>query len=229
MGRMDPGEFADLAQRLDRADTTQHTAEQVVEHARAALGADHGGITLIRGGGRLETIAPSDGLVVKADLLQYDLDEGPCRDASWNGDNALASQDLAADPRWPQWAPQAHHLGIASVLAAELSAADTSKRLGALNLYWTEPARFTSDDLAYISIFAVHAAVALAASMQNAQLNTALDARKVIGQAQGILMERHNLSAEQAFEVLRRYSQDHNLKLRKVAEQLVATRQLPRH
>lgn len=228
MNRMDPQEFAELAQRLSRAETTQHTAEQVIEHACAALNADHGGITLIRGRGRLETIAPSDGLVVKADLLQYDLDEGPCRDASWTGQSALVSQDLAADSRWPQWAPLASQLGISSVLAAELSAAETGKRLGALNLYWTEPAVFTSDDLAYVNIFAVHAAVALAASMQDAQLSTALDARKVIGQAQGILMERHNLSTEQAFEVLRRYSQDHNLKLRIVAEQLVSTRQLPR-
>jgi AmiR/NasT family two-component response regulator len=40
-------------------------------------------------------------------------------------------------------------------------------------------------------------------------------------------MERHNLTDTQAFEVLRRYSQDHNRKLREVAEHLVATRRLP--
>ena len=63
--------------------------------------------------------------------------------------------------------------------------------------------------------------------MELAGLNVALDGRKLIGQAQGILMERHGLEEARAFEVLRRYSQDHNLKLRQVAEYLVATRRLP--
>lgn len=222
----DAQEFADLAQSLTNAGTVQQTADQVVEQALIALGASYGGITLIRGGGRLETMAPSDDIVVKADLLQYDLREGPCHDASWQG-VTLASQDLSADRRWPTWGPQAVALGIGAVLAAELNATETGRRLGALNLYWRESTTFSSDDLAYANIFAVHAAVALANSLRDAQLNTAMDARKVIGQAQGILMERYGLSTEQAFEVLRRYSQDHNVKLRLVAEQLVATRQLP--
>lgn len=221
-----PQEFAELARQLSYAPDTQQTADQVVERARTTLGADHAGLTLIRSGGRLESLACTDELVVKADLLQYELAEGPCHDAAWH-ESTLASQDLAADSRWPRWAPQANNLGICSVLAAELTADDTGKRLGALNLYWEHPTTFTSDDLAFANIFAVHAAIALKASLQNAQLNTALDARNVIGQAQGILMERHNLSNQQSFEVLRRYSQNHNIKLRDVAQQLVDTRQLP--
>lgn len=222
----DAQEFADLAQALTNAGNVQQTADQVVEQALIALGASYGGITLIRSGGRLETMAPSHELVVKADLLQYELHEGPCHDAAWEG-VTLTSQDLAADHRWPEWGSRAGDLGIGAVLAAELNATETGRRLGALNLYWSKPTTFTSDDLAYANIFAVHAAVALATSLRDAQLNTALDARKVIGQAQGILMERYGLTTEQAFEVLRRYSQDHNVKLRLVAEQLVATRQLP--
>lgn len=226
MTERDAQEFAELAQALTNAGSVQQTADEVVEQALIALGASYGGITLIRGGGRLETLAPSDDLVVKADLLQYELREGPCVDAAWQG-RTLASQDLAADCHWPEWGPRAAHLGIGAVLAAELSATETGRRLGALNLYWSTPTTFTSDDLAYANIFAVHAAVALANSLRDAQLSTALDARKVIGQAQGILMERYGLTTEQAFEVLRRYSQDHNVKLRLVAEQLVATRQFP--
>jgi AmiR/NasT family two-component response regulator len=63
--------------------------------------------------------------------------------------------------------------------------------------------------------------------MNEAGLNTALDTRKLIGQAQGILMERYGLDEARAFEVLRRYSQDRNVKLREVAEHLIANRQLP--
>jgi ANTAR domain-containing protein/GAF domain-containing protein len=218
-------EFADLAETLHAAPTPDRTAEQVVSYARQQLDADYGGITLIRRGGRLETIAPTDPLVEQVDILQYELDEGSCRDASWHHET-LASEDLAVDPRWPRWAPKVAGLGIASALAAELTDAE-DRRIGAVNLYWTRPRRFSADDIAFANIFARHAALALATSFKIAGLNVALDGRKLIGQAQGILMERHGLDEARAFEVLKRYSQDHNIKLRHVAEHLIANRRLP--
>jgi hypothetical protein len=60
-----------------------------------------------------------------------------------------------------------------------------------------------------------------------ANLAAAVDARKLIGQAQGILMERFALDADQAFAVLRRCSQHLNIKLRDIAQQLINTRKLP--
>jgi AmiR/NasT family two-component response regulator len=78
-----------------------------------------------------------------------------------------------------------------------------------------------------MAIFARHAALALSRAWNEAGLDTALDTRKLIGQAQGILMERHDLDEARAFEVLRRYSQDHNTKLRDVAAHLIETRRLP--
>ena len=189
------------------------------------LDADHGGILLIRSGGRLETVAASDDVVEESDRLQDELDEGPCRDSSWHRETLLSS-DLVADARWPRWAAKVAGLGIASVLAVELTSVE-DRRIGAINLYWTQRREFTADDIAFANIFARHAALALAQSMNEAGLNTALDTRKLIGQAQGILMERYNLDEARAFEVLRRYSQDHNVKLRRVAEDLIANRRLP--
>jgi hypothetical protein len=55
----------------------------------------------------------------------------------------------------------------------------------------------------------------------------AMDARKLIGQTQGILMERFRVDAEGAFAILRRYSQDNNRKLRDVVMELINTRKLP--
>ncbi|HET7329086.1 MAG TPA: ANTAR domain-containing protein [Nocardioidaceae bacterium] len=55
------------------------------------------------------------------------------------------------------------------------------------------------------------------------QLKTAVASRALIGQAQGVLMERFGLTREQAFAVLRRCSQDTNTKLRTIAEELVGT------
>jgi AmiR/NasT family two-component response regulator len=58
-------------------------------------------------------------------------------------------------------------------------------------------------------------------------LQVALDSRAVIDQAKGILMERHKLTADQAFQVLARLSMQGNRKLRDIAEVLVATGVLP--
>lgn len=219
------GEFAQLAEALQAAPTPVRTAEAVVAYAQHQLDADYAGITLLRRGGRLETIAATDPVVEKLDGLQHELDEGPCRDSSWRGPT-LAAHDLADEVRWPRWAPRAVSAGIVSVLATELSGAD-GRRIGALNLFWGQPRTFTGDDVAYAHIFTRHAALALATSLQVSGLNVALDSRKLIGQAQGILMERHRLDEAKAFAVLERYSQDHNLKLRQVAEHLVASRELP--
>jgi len=222
----DAMEFARLAQDLQAAPTPSRTAEQVIDYVRDQLDAEHAGVTLIRGGGRLETVASTDAWVEKADALQYELGQGPCRDSAWRGET-LVVNDLAADERWPQWAAKVTALGISSVLAVELTS-ERSERIGAINVYWAQPRTVTADDIAFVGILARHAALALSSAMHEAGLNVALDTRKLIGQAQGILMERFGLDDARAFEVLRRYSQDHNMKLRRVAEYLVSTRELPR-
>lgn len=79
---------------------------------------------------------------------------------------------------------------------------------------------------ALAEVIADHAAVAVANAKTESTLWQAIQARKLIGQAQGILMERFDLTDEQAFAVLRRYSQDSNTKLRDVAQRLIATRNL---
>jgi AmiR/NasT family two-component response regulator len=58
-------------------------------------------------------------------------------------------------------------------------------------------------------------------------LQRALATRELIGQAQGILMERERLSADQAFDILRVASQRLNVKLLEVAHRLVETGESP--
>lgn len=221
----DPHAFASLAETLQAAVSPVETAEEVVSFAINELDADHGGITLIRQKGRLETIAPSDPVVAHVAKLQDELDEGPCRDSAWR-DRTLVSEDLSVEPRWPLWAPKAIASGIHSVLAAELSDVN-GRRVGAINLYWRSSRRISRDDVGYAHIAARHAAVALVSAIKEANLNVALDTRKRIGIAQGILIERYSLDPDRAFALLRRYSQDHNLKLRQVAEIVIRTRELP--
>jgi ANTAR domain/GAF domain len=221
---LDPHEFARLADALHGTPSPSRTAEQVLGFAVEQLEADYGSIVLLRRGRRLETIAATHPLVDQVDTLQAELDEGPCREPV-HGD-AVIALDLRTDPRWPRWGPKIADLGLTSLLAVQFTTYE-GRSAGSINLYWRDSRVFVADDIAFTDIFARHAALALSASLEIAGLNVALDGRKLIGQAQGILMERHDLTDAQAFEALRRYSQDHNLKLRQVAEHLVATRNLP--
>ena len=85
--------------------------------------------------------------------------------------------------------------------------------LGAMNLYSRTAGAFDEDDLYDGYALAAHVAVALAASENVENLETAIDNRTVIGRAEGILMERFDLTPAQAFAVLRRVSQRRNVRL----------------
>ncbi|MFD1825707.1 MULTISPECIES: GAF and ANTAR domain-containing protein [Mumia] len=216
-------QLLEIVEELHTADSPQETAEQVIKYLCEILEMDHAAVTMIRGRGRLETVAATGDVAVKADELQIELGEGPCLSDSW--DQTLRSGDLGEEKRWPRWASAVADLGHTSLLGVSL--APDNKRIGVVSLYSTERRFFDEDDAALAHMFARHAALAIAKAEHQANLGYALDARKLIGQAQGILMERFDLDDTRAFEVLRRYSQHHNLKLRTVAEMLVSTRTLP--
>ena len=221
---LDPHEFAELAKALHAAPTTDRTAEEVVGFAVQQMDADHAGIAVLHRRARLQTIAATDPVVREIDALQAEFQEGPYRE---DHSEALIVADVRSDPRWPRWGPKAADLGVVSLLAVDFTNSG-GRPAGFINLYWRQSRRFQPDDIAFANIFARHAALALSSSLEIAGLSLALDGRKLIGQAQGILMERYGLDDSRAFELLRRYSQDHNLKLREVAEHLVNTRKLPR-
>jgi GAF domain-containing protein len=211
--------FAEIALVLQDVPSHEQTLEQVAQLAQETLACDFASITLRHSGGRLETVASTHPDVEKADAMQYEFGEGPCYEAVKEEGNFL-SQNVAQDERWPRWGPEAAKLGLNSLLGLRLQT--HQETFGALNLYHRQPHAYDDDDIALAGIFATHASVALAASSNDANLRRAIDTRHVIGQAQGILMERFGLDDVRAFAVLRRLSQDGNIKLRKVAQQIVA-------
>ena len=181
-------------------------------------------MTLVRADGGVETTASSGGLVEQADELQYALDEGPCLRAAEEG-GAYLIVDTRTDARWPHWGPAVADLGLGSVLSIHLF---TDPRvLGALNLYYESKDDFSDDEVEVARVVAAHASVALAKLRSERDLWRAIDSRHLIGQAQGMLMERFKLSSEKSFSVLRRYSQQHNIKLHEVAGELIRTGRLP--
>jgi hypothetical protein len=215
-----PREFAEIAQALLVSSTDLSTVQRVVDMAVETVhGCHYAGVSLRHGNGRVDTPACTDDLVASADALQYELGEGPCLDAI-RADDLYVVQDLADDDRWPRWGPQAAELGFRSIVSVRLSTA--REVVGALNLYSRDVGVFDDDAVQVAYVYAVHAANALWANHEVEGLRTAMRSRHLIGMAQGVLMERHGLTEESSFEVLRRYSQIHNIKLREVAVQLLA-------
>lgn len=203
-------------------DTMGRAAELAVE---LIDGCDHAGISVVRRGRTIEVPVATDEEFRKLEELQHTLGEGPCFDALWNTETVI-SEDLSEDQRWPNWAPRAvAECGAASMLGYQLFS--TERTLGSLNIFSKRVRAFDAEAVATGASLAAHVAVALAASQQASHFDSALASRTMIGQAEGILMERFKLTGDEAFAVLRRVSQDSNTRLRDVAIKLVETRQTP--
>jgi GAF domain-containing protein len=216
-------EFAQLA--LDLHDVTiEETVDKVLGFTLKAIGCDFAGVIFVRGKHDIETAAATDPIVAKLDAMQMEVGEGP--DVSVLADRlSVIVSDTSTETRWPIWARHVAECGIRSLLSVRMYTDEET--MGTLNVYSRQPNAFDVDDQAVAHVLARHAAVALGSARKIENLWLAVDARKRIGQAQGILMERFDLNADQAFAVLLRYSQDNNVKLRVVADRLVETRQLP--
>ena len=214
-----------LLSALADVSESEEAIDTIVTAAVAAVGTTFGGITLIQDNGkRFETVGPTDPSVIAADHLQYELREGPCVEASLES-RSFASSDLADDPRWPAWGPRVSELGFRSVLSTEIHG--RGQRIGALNLYGTAVAVFDDNDAEMARRFAHSAALILGFVLHEVELLHALEARSIVGQAQGILMQRFKISSATAFALLRRYSMDTNTRVRDLADYVIATRDLP--
>ncbi|WP_166375948.1 GAF and ANTAR domain-containing protein [Aeromicrobium phragmitis] len=201
-------ELADLDKSLDL----------VTSSARWLFGADEVGVTLLKPGGRLETVGPTAPIAARADGLQHELGEGPCVDAATEA-RIVRTDDPANDERWPRWGPAIAQLGVRSSISVDL--VNRQVRLGALNLYGSRHEQFADVDPEELRTYATHVMAVLGAMHRIESLESALESRTLIGQAEGILMERFSIDAVTAFAVLRRASQHSNVKVRDLAEQLV--------
>ncbi|MEO7352413.1 MAG: GAF and ANTAR domain-containing protein, partial [Marmoricola sp.] len=187
-------------------------------------GCDLAGMSIVNPSG-IDTPAGSGEALKRLDGLQFELQEGPCYDAL-RLHVVVIGRDLANDVRWPKWGPRvANEIGVRSIVSYRLFSGENT--LGAMNLYSHSLDAFDNEDIENGGALAAHVAVALIEAQTVTNLETAIDARTTIGQAEGILMERFDLLPAQAFDVLRRVSQARNIKLNRVAQELVRTRVTP--
>lgn len=216
---MDEADFLSrIALALDAELTMSSTAELIAEYACLTTTADECGILYARSKNTWSTPAATSARVAELHQLQITLDEGPCLEAI-RGEPTYTCDDARNDDRWPAWGPAAADLGISSVLSIRLES--KNRKLGALNLYAEPVGAFGPQDVAIASNFARHASIALSTAFTEEGMALAIDARTFIGQAQGILMGRYGITAEQAFEYLRRRSQQEHIKLTDIAHEVI--------
>jgi GAF domain-containing protein len=191
---------------------------------RLVGGCDHAGVSMVEGR-RISTPAGSDVVVSRGDELQYELDEGPCLDSvRWH--ETVVSHDLRREERWPRWTPRAlNELGVQSMMSLWLYT--DSRSYGALNLYADRAEAFERTDFAIAQALAAQISVALAVQREITQRGVAMTNRTVIGQAEGIIMERLGIDSDHAFAYLRRMSQTENRKLISICNDIIKTRELP--
>lgn len=219
--------FAVLSGLLLDEETVESTLQQIAAlPVRLLQHCDAVGVSLVAED-HIETTVATDRIAQEVDELQYSTREGPCLD-SIRERTVVRIDSMAGERRWPAYVPQATAKGVRSSLSLPLEVREQA--LGALNCYSRRAHAFAETDLDLVRLFASHAAIALANSQIYArsvqlgkQLLRALESRDVIGQAKGVLMERHHQSPAQAFETLVRASQRSNEKLRDLSQQVIAS------
>lgn len=173
---------------------------------------------MVLGRRRVTSEAASGELPRVVDALQEGLGEGPCLDSAYEHLTVRVT-DMASDDRWPRFSAAAVAEGVLGMLSMQVYVQVDD--LGALNLFARRAGAFDDESEHVGLLFAAHAGVAYAAAHEKAALVRTVETRQVIGQAQGILMERHRVTPERAFAMLVRVNQHRGDKLRQVAQRLV--------
>ena len=205
----------------------QSLLEQVTVLAADTLDADSSaGVTIIREG-QATTVAASDERTGNLDEIQYDNGDGPCLSAARTGE-VIAVADMTTDGRWPDYGARASRAGLRCSLSMPLQLGDDAA--GALNLYVFEPHDFDDPERAVLGQFCAEASRAVSLALRhdrvaqtNDHLHTAMGTRRVIDQAIGLIMAQNRCSADEAFDILRRASQNRNLKINRLASDMIRT------
>lgn len=182
------------------------------------------GVIVVSARHRLTTVAATGPAPAELDRLQTETGEGPCLTAA-SDQVVVQVRDTVEEDRWPAYAKTAQRLGVRSVLCLPLAADD--RLLGTLSLYAEAPEAFGDVDGSAVALLTALASIALAQTRLIEQLRDALTNRDRIGQAKGVLMARYELGPDEAFALLRQYSQDRNVKLADLADRVAAHRGFP--
>ena len=188
------------------------------------------GLTLLDERNCPRTFVSTDDIAPQIDQAQYDEDDGPCLTAYRQNRTVRVDDISTVASSWPVFGRVAAEWGVKSTLSLPLVAA--GKSFGAFNLYARDPHAFSAQDESDAMLFSTQAAVVLANARAYwgafdlaSGLQKAMESRATIEQAKGILMASRRCSPEKAFQLLVTASQRSNVKLRDLADRIVASSQ----
>jgi len=221
------GAFTRLADTLVDDYDVIDLLHRLVGYSTELLAADAAGIVLADSQRNLRVVATSSEDAELMELLQLQNDEGPCLDCYRTAAPVSVPDLKDAAGKWPRFVAAVDGRGaFRSVHALPLRLRQES--IGALNLFHSSPGSLPDSDLVLGQAFADVATIGILqerairrGEVVNEQLQVALNNRVVIEQAKGVLAERTGLSMQAAFEALRRYARDNNLRLADVAGRLI--------
>jgi hypothetical protein len=220
--------FTEMVQLLTSDQTLSVDASTIVEFAQRSMPlAQHTGLVLSERG-TPRTVAATSDIPEQLDRIRAELGEGPALDVLEINDLVI-SEDVASDPRWPQFGPRVHEqLGVRSVASYRLHLGADHR--AALIFLSDWPYAFDDAAIAIGCIFAAYCSLAL---LTEHVLRDKLTPRRTaqvhreIGIAVGILLTRESLTTDQAYARLNDASQTLRKSLPEVAQHVVAHRRLP--
>jgi GAF domain-containing protein len=203
--------------------------DRVVGYGVELLAADAAGIMLGDAQRRLRVVASTNERSDWMELLQLEADQGPCVDCYRKGVPVSVADLTDAAARWPRFVAALAQRGTyGSVHALPLRL--RGEAIGTLNLFHRLPGPLPAADLALGQALADVATIGILSEraisrgeVVNEQLQTALTSRVIVEQAKGVLAERGRMSMDAAFDQLRRYAREHNLRLSEIAREIVDT------
>lgn len=214
-------QLAELVSTLERDETEIRAGlrELIDSGVRHVAGSQYAGITLAERSRAVTNIVATHGYPMVLDAIQNKYGEGPCLAAAWRH-HIMHIDDLNVDDRWPHYREHAlEQTPIRSVLSFELFVDGSG--MAALNFYANNAHAFNDEAMELGGVFATHVALAWSMMRRQDQFRSALASRDIIGQAKGVVMERFNLDAVEAFELLTRLSQQSNTRLTDIAARLI--------
>jgi GAF domain-containing protein len=223
--RPDPLEaFAELA-LIMVADPPQESLRRIAELAKQTVGGVEDVSLTVLERGRPRSVVFTGPLAVDLDERQYEAGFGPCLDAARSGQTIVVDSQQDDTP-YREFARVASRAGVRQTVSVGMPLAQRS--IGGMNIYRTADTPLSAVVLEHTRLFAGYAAVAVANILSYAEaanevthLRIAMESRAVIEQAKGIIMVRDHCSADEAYHLLTRISQQQNVKLRVLAQTIV--------
>ncbi|TAM68074.1 GAF and ANTAR domain-containing protein [Mycobacterium sp.] len=222
-------QLVELLTNLEReqSDTATGLHELLDNGVHHVTGSQYGGITLAEASTSVSSVVATHRYPMVLDAIQNSSGEGPCLAAAWEH-HMMHIADLNSERRWLRYRRLAlEQTPIRSILSYELFI-DVSS-IASLNFYADQPHAFGEESVEVGTVFATHTALAWSMMRRQDQFRSALTSRDIIGQAKGVIMERFDIDAVEAFQLLTRVSQQSNIKLIEIARALIESEHPLRH